>query len=147
MIMKYIVVKDNLKVWLNKNRMLNDSIDIYDAKILNIGFDYEIIVDPTRDKLQVLNSVSTRLKREMSDKLYIGEPFYITSVYNIINKTKGVIDTKNVRMKYKSASVSIQQMLSKDGTYLKTPRNVILEILDFDTDIRGTAVWSKDISL
>jgi len=141
-----IVVKDNLKVWLNKNRMLNDSIDIYDAKILNIGFDYEIIVDPTRDKLQVLNSVSTRLKREMSDKLYIGEPFYITSVYNIINKTKGVIDTKNVRMKlmrgskYKSASVSIQQMLSKDGTYLKTPRNVILEILDFDTDIRGTAV-------
>ena len=140
------VVKENLKVWLNKNRMLNDSIDVYDAKILNVGFDYEIIVDPTKDKLEVLNAVGIRLRRELVDKFYIGEPFYITKVYNIINKTKGVIDTKNVRMKlmrgpkYKSASVSIQQMLSKDGTYLKTPRNVIIEILDFNTDIRGIAV-------
>ena len=138
-------VKENLKIWLNKNRMLNDSIDIYDARILNIGFDFEAIVDPTRDKTIVLNQAMLRLRQELAEKLYIGEPFYITNVYSIVNKTVGVIDTTNVKMKlmvggkYSSAPTSIQQMLSKDGTYLKTPRNVILEILDFNTDIRGIA--------
>ena len=50
--------KNNIKVWLNKNKMLNDNIDIFDAKILNIGFDYKIIVHPSLDKAEVLNTVN-----------------------------------------------------------------------------------------
>jgi len=137
-------VKENLKIWLNKNKMINDSIDIYDAKILNIGFDFKITVESTRDKLEVLSTVYSKLRSELTDKLFIGEPFYITKIYNIINKVEGVVDTENVKMKlmtgtkYSSAPVSINQMKSKNGTYLKTPRNVVLEILNFNTDIRGT---------
>jgi len=124
--------------------MINDSIDIYDAKILNIGFDFKITVESTRDKLEVLSTVYSKLRSELTDKLFIGEPFYITKIYNIINKVEGVVDTENVKMKlmtgtkYSSAPVSINQMKSKNGTYLKTPRNVVLEILNFNTDIRGT---------
>jgi hypothetical protein len=139
-------IKQNLKVWLNKNKMLNDNIDIYNAKILNIGFDYRIVVDPTYDKLTVLNAVSRRLREQMQQKLYIGEPFYITKVWNIINRIKGVLDTTKVRMRlmtgndYNTAPVSIEQLLSEDGTYLKTPKNVILEIKNFDKVVRGSAV-------
>ncbi len=138
-------IKENLKVWLNKNKMLNDNIDIYDAKILNIGFDYEIIVHPTRDKTEVLNTVNRRLQQEMSEKMYIGEPFYITNVYNTINKVDGVVDTKNVRVYlrtgtgYNTAPISIEQLKSVDGTFLKAPKNVIFEIKDFNSDIRGIA--------
>ena len=139
-------LKENLKVWLNKNKMLNDNIDIYDAKILNIGFDYEIIVHPTKDKVEVLNSVNQKLRSEMSNKMYIGEPFYITNVLNIINKVDGVVDTLKVTPKlmdgssYNVAPVSIDEMKSADGTYLKAPRNVIFEIKNFSIDIKGTAV-------
>ena len=139
-------LKENMKVWLNKNKMLNDNIDIYDAKIMNIGFDYEIIVHPTRDKLQVLNQVNIKIAREMSDKMYIGEPLYLTKIYNIINKVDGVVDTIRVTpvlkqgTNYSSAPVSIEEMKSMDGTYIKAPRNVIFEIKNFNTDIRGTAV-------
>ncbi len=138
-------VKSNIQTWLNKNKMLNDNIDIYDAKILNIGFDYEIIVHPTRDKLEVLNQVNRRLSSELSEKLYIGEPFYITNVYNIINKIDGVVDTTNVRVYlrtgagYNTAPVSIEQLKSNDGTFLKAPKNVVFEIRDFNRDIRGVA--------
>ncbi len=138
-------VKENIKIWLNKNKMLNDNIDIYDAKILNIGFDYEIIVHPTKDKTDVINQVDLRLRAELSDKLYIGEPFYITNVYNIINKVDGVVDTKNVRVYlrtgagYNTAPISIEQIKSADGTYLMAPRNVVFEIRDFNRDIRGVA--------
>ena len=139
-------LKENIKVWLNKNKMLNDNIDIYDAKILNVGFDYEIIVHPTMDKVEVLNSVNQKLRTEMADKMYIGEPFYITNVLNVINKVDGVVDTLKVTPKlmdgsnYNTAPVSIDEMKSVDGTYLKAPRNVIFEIKDFSTDIKGTAV-------
>lgn len=139
-------LKENVKIWLNKNKMLNDNIDIYDARILNIGFDYEIIVHPTRDKTQVLNSVNRALRTEMANKMYIGEPFYITNIFNIINKVDGVVDTTKVTpilktgSGYSSAPVSIQEMKSMDGTYIMAPRNVIFEIKNFNTDIRGTAV-------
>lgn len=139
-------LKENTKVWLNKNKMLNDNIDIYDAKILNIGFDYEIIVHPTKDKVEVLNSVNQRLRTELANKMYIGEPFYITNILNVINKVDGVVDTTKVTPKlmegsnYSSAPVSIDEMKSADGTYLKAPRNVIFEIKNFSADIKGTAV-------
>lgn len=138
--------KQNLKQWLNKNKMLNDNIDIYSAKIINIGFDYEIIVHPTRDKMEVLNSVNIKLQKELAKKMYIGEPFYLTNIYNIINKVDGVVDTSRVKPSikfgdnYSSSVVGIRDIKSRDGTYLKAPRNAIFEIKYLDTDIRGTAV-------
>tara|TARA_R100001015_G_C4635196_1_gene204000 strand:+ start:10916 stop:12706 length:1791 start_codon:yes stop_codon:yes gene_type:complete len=139
-------IKENLKVWLNKNKMLNDNIDIYDAKVMNIGFDYEIITHPTKDKISVLNEVNRKLRTILSEKMYIGEPFYLTNIFNAINKVDGVIDTIKVTpsiktgVGYSPAPVSIQQIKSQDGTYLKAPRNVVFEIRNFNTDIRGTAV-------
>lgn len=139
-------IKQNVKSWLNKNKMLNDNIDIYDAKIINIGFDYQIIVHPTKDKVEVLNQVSSRLQNELANKMHIGEPFYLTNIYNIINKVDGVVDTISVKPKimqgtsYSSTPVSLQELKSKDGTYLKAPKNVIFEIKYFNSDIKGTAV-------
>ena len=39
--------KQNLKKWISSYKMLNDVIDIYDAKVVNFGIDFEISV--TRD--------------------------------------------------------------------------------------------------
>lgn len=139
-------IKENVKTWLNKNKMLNDNIDIYDAKIVNVGFDYEIMVHPTKDKIEVLNSVNQSLAIELANKMYIGEPFYITNVYNVINKIDGVVDTTRVTpilktgTGYSNAPVTLDEMKSADGTYLKAPRNVVFEIKNFNSDIRGTAV-------
>ena len=139
-------MKQNLKVWLNKNKMLNDNIDIYDAKILNIGFDYEIVTHPTRDKMEVLNEVNQKLATYLQEKMYIGEPFYLTNIFNIINKVSGVVDTTKVTpylkygTGYSQPPVGLEQLKSKDGMFLKAPRNVIFEIKNFNTDVRGTAV-------
>ena len=139
-------IKYNLKTWLNKSKMMNDQIDIYDATILNIGFDYEIIVHPSQDKTDVLNQTNMRLKKYLSEKMYIGESFYLTNIYNIINKVPGVVDTIKVIPSLKTGSgysspvVSIQEIKSNDGLYLRAPRNVIFEIKNFNSDIRGATV-------
>jgi len=139
-------IKQNVKSWLNKNKMLNDNIDVYDTTILNIGFDYEIMVHPTKDKIEVLNAVNARLRNELSNKMYVGEPFYLTNIYSIINKVDGVVDTTRVipvikdGTGYNSAPVTIEEMKSNDGTYLKAPRNVIFEIKNLNADIKGMAL-------
>ena len=139
-------LKENLKEWLNMNKMLNDNIDIYDAKIINIGFDYEIIVHPSRDKLSVLNDVQLKLEKYMQEKMYIGEYFSITNIYNLINKVPGVVDTISVKpllktgVGYQSHPISIEEMKSNDGMSLKCPRNCIYEIRNFSSDIKGAAV-------
>jgi hypothetical protein len=98
------------------------------------------------DKTEVLNSVQRRLASELNNKMYIGEPFYLTNIFNTINKVDGVVDTTKVTpvlktgTGYSSAPVSIEEMKSKDGTYIQAPKNVIFEIKNFNRDIRGSAV-------
>lgn len=138
--------KNNIKVWLNKNKMISDVIDVADAKIINVGFDYKIVVSSRFDKMEVLSRVQEKLENIFSEKKYIGEPIYITEIYNAINKVRGVIDTVKVRMKLKSGasyaaqSINISDILSRDGTFLKTPQNCILEIKYPTSDIRGMVV-------
>ena len=78
-----------------------------------------------------------------SEKLYIGEPIYISEIYNAVNKVKGVVDVLKVKPKvlntagYSQRSIDIDDILSKDGTYIKTPRNCLLEIKYPADDIKG----------
>lgn len=139
-------IKENVKTWLQSHKMLNDNLDIYDAKIINIGFDFKIMVDPTMDKTDVLARAVRKLKRDFAEKMHIGEPFYLTNVFNSLNKVDGIIDTTEVKPKlmtgtgYNTAPVSIAELKSADGTYLNAPRNCVFEIKDFDLDIGGTAL-------
>ena len=140
------VTKNNLKVWLNKNKMISDLIDIKDARIINIGFDYEYVIDPRFNRLSVMSSVEDRLLELFDEDFYIGEPLYISEIYNVINKTKGVVDTIKVTPRlmlssgYADINIgTIDDIMSKDGTFIKTPKNCILEIKYPLTDMRGIA--------
>ena len=138
--------KNNLKVWLNKNKMISDLIDIKDAKVINVGFDFEFVVSSRYNRDSVLASVNEKMIDFFSTKLYIGEPIYITDIYQMINKTDGVVDTIKVHPKvmngsdYSQLSIEIEHILSKDGTYIKTPSNCILEVKYPTIDIKGVIV-------
>jgi len=138
-------LKQNVKTWLNRNKMLNDSIDIYDPYIINVGFTFFISVESSYDKQVVLNDCFDTLNKMFADKLYIGEPLYVANIYKELNKLEGVIDVQNVvfnirnTANYASSPISMQELLSDDGTFLKTPKNAILEIKFPSLDIKGVA--------
>ena len=138
-------LKQNVKTWLNTNKMLNDSIDIYDPYIINIGFTFYISVESSYDKQVVLNDCFNALNRMFSEKMYIGEPLYVSKIYRELNKLDGVIDVQNVifnvknSANYASSPISLQELMSNDGTYLKTPKNAILEVKFANLDIKGVA--------
>ena len=138
-------LKQNVKTWLNRNKMLNDSIDIYDPYIINVGFTFFVSVESTYDKQVVLNDCFNTLNNMFGDKMYIGEPLYVANIYKELNKLEGVIDVQNVifniknAANYASSPVSIEELMSNDGTFLKTPKNAILEIKFPNLDIKGVA--------
>ena len=140
------VVKENLKVWLLKNKMINDGIDIFDAKILNIGFEYEAVTDPNQNSITVLADVDRRLREFFSGKFQVGEPLYINSIYNVINKTIGVVDCVKVNVfsktgaNYSNTELPVDEMLNDKGSIVIPPKNCILEIKFLETDIKGAAV-------
>jgi len=139
-------LKNNLKTWISKYKMINDTVDILDAVIVNIGLNFEVITELTKDTNLILNDCLAAVKEALTEKLNIGEPFYLTDVYKVLNAVNGVIDTKNVSVyqktggQYSSSQFSISEHLSKDGRYLAVPENTIIEIRDLDNDITGVAV-------
>ena len=139
-------IKSNAKIWLMQYKSLNDAIDMYDAKISNFGIDFKVVLDERFSSFDVLGKCTDRLKEHFADQLYIGEPIYITKLYSILGKTEGVADVKKVNVyqkfggSYSSTLIDFDEALSRDGTYIKTPKNVIMELKFPDSDIKGTIV-------
>lgn len=136
-------IKENVKIWLNRNKMISDTIDILDAKIVNIGIDFNVVVDEESNKFQVLADCNQAVRNLFSVMPYIGEPLYLTDIYSALNKVNGVVDTKFVKISrkisgdYSTVMFDIDQATSVDGRYISVPQNVILELKYPDTDIKG----------
>ena len=137
-------LKQNLKIWLSERKMMNDTIEIQNAKIVNIGIEFSIVADSNKNKYEVLNNALSALKEAMAQPLYIGEPIYITDIYGILNKVDGVIDAKNVTISnkhgvgYSSTSINIDSIVSSDGLTVEAPENVCFECKYPESDIGGS---------
>ena len=136
-------LKDNLKIWLNRYRMVNDTVDILDAKVVNFGVDFEVVSDGS-NKFDVLEEATRTLRNELSRQYFIGERFKITDVYSILNSVRGVQEVSNVKIKVKSGGnysqtgFNVENQKSADGRYIAVPDNVALEIKFPRTDIKGS---------
>jgi hypothetical protein len=137
------IIKENLKTWLNKNKMINDTIDILDAKIVNLGIEFKIVADIESDKNEVLAKCISELSSEFSKTKDIGEAFFISDIYNILKKVEGVNDVKRVKvfqkngMNYSDINFDIDRFMSPDGRFIEAPKNVIFEIKSPLRDIMG----------
>jgi len=136
-------IKENLKVWLNQYRMLNDTIDVLDGKVINYGINFEIVADLNVNKYDVLSNCVEKLIDKLSVKNSIGESIYISQIYKLLNEVPGVVDTTNVFLENKAGGAysgfyyNIDANLSSDGRFLNIPKDAVAEILVPQTDIVG----------
>ena len=136
-------LKDNLKTWLNRYRMINDTIDILDAKVANIGIEFEVVSDGT-NRFDVLEEATRTLQEKFNRDFFIGERLKITDIYTALNSARGVSDVTKVKItsksggRYAQTSFNVDNHMSPDGRYIAVPDNVALEIKFPGTDIRGS---------
>ena len=137
-------IKQNLKQWLNQGRMISDTIDILDAKIVNLGIEFTAIAITEANKFDVLNDAITQLATFYERQYEIGESFSVTQIFNLLNKLPTLVDVTSVKVVQKTGAtystelMDIDKSFSADGRYINAPKNVIFEVKYPDIDIKGT---------
>ena len=139
-----MIIKKNLKTWLTKYKLLGDTIDILDAKIMNLQINFTLIAYMNVNKYDVLDACMRRITSFYKNKFFdIGEPFRITDVYKILNAVPAVLDVKDVVVvpktgaAYSNFELLYGDLISDDGRYLIPPEDVIFEVKFPSADIHG----------
>ena len=138
-------LKQNLKMWLNNYKMIHDTVDLMDGKIINFAIEFHAVADPEFNKSLVLANAQRALANYYSQPLFMSEPIYLIDIYNVLNReVRGIIDVKNVKIvprssgPYSSLSFDFNIQISNDGRILYAPENVCFELKYADRDIKGT---------
>jgi hypothetical protein len=99
-------VKNNLKTYLYEYRIINDSVRIRDAYIINIGVNFEIVVLPNFNSSEVLINCINSLKTYFNtEKWSINQPIILKDLYIELSKVQGVQNVKNIGVTNKSGIV------------------------------------------
>ena len=136
-------IKKNLKVWLNQHRMINDTIDIIDPFIINLGVNFVVSAREGVNKFDLNQRCVALLGNKFGSPFYIGEDVNISEMYRELGKVPGVHEVISVKMvnktgtNYSGNTININDNTSPDGTKLIIPKNAVVEIKYPDTDIKG----------
>ena len=130
--------------------MISDSIDIFDANIINLEIEIKAQVASNVNPQTALANLKSKIYEElMTIPPDIGEPFYLSEVYRIIRtmpeisyvpqRDGVVVRSLSGGGVYSDYSYDINQNISLDESYLYIPENSIWEIKFID-DIKGTII-------
>jgi hypothetical protein len=100
-------LKNNLKTYLSQYRMINDTVNIKNGFIINIGVNFDIIVLPNFNSNEVIAACIVALQAFFNiDNWQINQPIILRDLYNILDRIQGVQTVKNIEIVNK-AGVSL----------------------------------------
>jgi len=139
-------IKQNLKSWINKYRMVNDTIDILDGRIINFGIKFEVLGDNNVNKYTVLQRCYSALSQLYASHADMGEPLDVTKIYKKLNSVVGVADAITIKIvrklgtNYSSAAYDIEKGYSADRRYLVIPADGVYEFKFPNSDFTGVVL-------
>jgi len=140
-----ITLKSNLKNWINQYRMINDTVDILDAQVVNFVLNFTVTADINSSAATVLSRCVTALRQYLLDNPYqIGESIVFGDFYRVLNKVDGVIDVVDIGVdsvagaSYSDAYYNFHGKTSPDGRRINGTENVAFELKFPNVDIKGS---------
>ena len=138
-------LKNNLKTWISQYRMVNDTVDILDASIVNFGLRYVITIDMNSNRYTVMSRTNAALAEYLQRNQYdIGEAIRLSDFYRVLQKVRGVVSVVTVEVtaqtgaSYSQASYDMAKNLSADGLSVQAQQNMIFELKFPNVDIKGS---------
>lgn len=141
-------LKQNLSTYLSLYRMVNDSVNIKDGFIINIGVNFDIIILPEFNSNQVLTNCITALQNYFAiDNWQINQPIILREIYILLDNITGVQTVKNVEiinkvgenLGYSQYSYDISSATNANVIYPSLDPS-IFEVKYPNTDIQGRVV-------
>ena len=99
------LLKQNLKTYLSEYRMVNDSIKIKNAFIINIGVEFDVTTYPNANNNEVISNCIDAISDYFNiDKWQINEPILLKELQILLDKIEGVQTIKKVKIINKAGS-------------------------------------------
>ena len=139
-------IKQNLKTWISSRKMMNDTIDILDAKIVNYGIRFKVESFPNSNKYSTLVSCQQALANLLTIQRDIGEPIILTDIQATLRNVGDVLDIVEVEIflksgiNYSSPAINIEEQKSDDGKVVYCPYDCIYELKYTSSDIIGEVI-------
>jgi hypothetical protein len=94
------LLKRNMSLYLNEFRLISDSMDILDARVVNFQIRYKVLISPNENKPSVLKSINKAVATSLkTSNFQIGQPILEDDVRNIIINQEGVISLVELEFK------------------------------------------------
>ena len=139
-------IKKNIQTYLARHKMISDTVDILDAKIVNVAINFTVVGDEKANKFDVIEACNKKLETMLSVKYDIGEPIFYNDFFRELKDAEGVLDVVEVFATvqsgglYATTTFSIPENLSADGTRLLQLEDHVFEVKYFDRDLIGTVL-------
>ena len=148
MILANEATKENLKTYLDQNRMLTDAINIKDGYIVNFGVNFSISVSSNENSNEVLtNCISAIQDLYKIDNMQINQPIVKSELYTRLYKVKGVLNVAKCEFinkvgedfGYSNYRYDMRSAF-RDGVLYPSLDPMIFELKNGNVDIRGKVV-------
>ena len=142
------MLKRNLQTYLSEYRMINDSITIKDAYIVNIEVLFDIIVLPNYNNSEVITKCVDSVTNFFNiDKWQINEPILLKDINILLDKVEGVQTVQDVTINnlagealgYSKFSYDITAATIK-GVIYPSIDPMVFEVKNPTQDIKGRVV-------
>ncbi|HIL97900.1 MAG TPA: hypothetical protein EYG51_18610 [Pseudomonadales bacterium] len=141
-------LKKNMRTYLNQFRLISDAIDVLDARIVNFGIEFSVIVSPSANKNEVIQTAIAELKEVFKvENFQIDQPLIYADVVNVIINIQGVIALPDVMVTnirgstdgrtYSNSSLNIDA--STINGMIVGPPGSLFELRYPEFDIMGSA--------
>jgi len=141
-------LKNNLKKYLNRYRMLTQGIEIIDGKVINLGLNFSIMSNPDFNKTEVLSNCIDALKEYfLIDKWQLAQPINLTDITKLLANIPGVLTVYELTFinkigtiegrNYSQYRYNIEENTRNGVIYCDN--NTIFEIKFPNCDIKGTS--------
>lgn len=135
------LLSKNIKNYIKEYRMINDYIEIKCGRIINLGFDVDLIIDKNYNKNDVISKVISTIEEYMDiNKHIMGEEIYVGDLQKEIGKIDGVINLISLNIRnlygkgYSESQISQEVSLSTtDESYINLESSDWILYNDGDT--------------
>lgn len=93
------VLRENIANYLADYRMINDYVEVTNGRIINLGFQIDLMVDKKQPQGQIISQVISDVQSYMDiNKYQMGDNIYLSSLIETINNVAGVLNVIDLRV-------------------------------------------------
>jgi hypothetical protein len=92
-------LQNNIATYLSDYRMINDYIEVNNAKVINISFEIDLVIDKQFTQSQIITEVINKTKSYFDiSKWGMGDDIYLGQLIETINNISGVLNVIEIRV-------------------------------------------------